>query len=214
MIPELEQAPETSFFDHVIGVDDELQALIEAPEYARGINELDTRHDVPAYVEDEVVTKVVPQSSSPEVVDENIEALIWADIDFPSGVIWEETVNGETYDVVQHGKAFGSQDSGFWSEFNSYIEEFRSIGVDAADQGVYLDFQPQNFGIINEQLVYLDTADNASLHDELDTDFVKERMARQLQHGMKEASYPVDKHALRDITEYFDPDLRDTYSRV
>ena len=210
MIPELEEAPKTDYFARVEEVDGELERLMEAPEYRSDVSELQTRHDVPAFVEDDCVTKVFPEGVNANVVEDNHLVLSEYGISFPSGVYWVEEVEGEEYGVVQHVKALGSQDPGFWDEFNSRVGEFKVIGEYAVDRGVYLDFKPQNFGFLDEEMVYVDTTDGGAV--KIDESDVRGEMADSLLRGMEQSSVAADEYSLRQVARDLDPSLTDRYS--
>lgn len=210
MIDELEEAPDQDFFGRVEGVDGELQRLMSAPEYGDDVSELSTRHDVPAFVEDDCVTKVFPEGVNANVVEDNHLVLSEYGISFPSGLYWVEEVGGEEYGVVQHVKALGSQDPGFWDEFNDRVHEFQVIGDYAVDRGLYLDFKPQNFGFLDDEMVYVDTTDGGAVKtDESD---VGGEMADSLLRGMEQASVAADEYSLRQVARELDPGLSDRYS--
>ena len=210
MIDELEEAPDQDFFERVTGVNGELERLMDAPEYGSDVSELSTRHDVPAFVEDDAVTKVFPEGVNANVVEDNHLVLSEYGISFPSGVYWAEEVEGEEYGVVQHVKALGSQDPGFWDEFNSRVGEFQVIGEYAADRGVYLDFKPQNFGFLDDEMVYVDTTDGGAVKVE-ESDVCGE-MADALLRGMEQASVSADEYSMRQVARDLDPGLTDRYS--
>ena len=212
MIPELEEAPEKNFFERAVDIDGELERLMEAPEYRSDVSELGTRHDVPAFVEEDAVTKVFPDGVSASTVESNHIILSENGISFPSGVYWREEVNGESYDAVQHVKAYGSQDPGFWDEFDNYMDEFLSIGEHAAEQGVYLDFKPQNFGILGDELVYVDTTDGSAVKEGLKESQARGEMGEQILKGIEEASVAASEYGLRQVARSLDPSIGNRYS--
>ncbi|MFB6116871.1 MAG: hypothetical protein ABEK10_05190, partial [Candidatus Nanosalina sp.] len=189
------------------------ERLMEAPEYRSDVSELGTRHEVPAFVEDDAVTKVFPEGVSASTVEENHVILSDAGISFPSGAYWREEVDGEGYDVVQHVKAYGSQDPGFWSDFDGYMDEFLGIGESAAEQGVYLDFKPQNFGVLGDELVYVDTTDGSAVKEGLKESQARSEMAEQILKGIEEAPVSVNEYGLRQVARDLDPDIGSRYSR-
>jgi len=213
MISELKEAPETGFFEQVTDVESELERLLEAPEYGSDVSELKTRHEVPAFVEDDAVTKVFPDGVNANTVLGNVAVLSDAGVSFPSGVYWCEEVDGESHDVVQHKKAYGSQDPGFWNEFDDYMSDFQGIGENAAEQGVYLDFKPQNFGIMGDELVYVDTTDGSSVKEGLTESEARREMSEQVLKGISEASVSANEYGLRQVAMDLDSNIKDRYSR-
>ena len=112
---------------------------------------------------------------------------------------------------MQHVKAFCSQDSGFWDEFNKRVNEFQEIGEYAAGEGVYLDFKPQNFGFLNDEFVYVDTTDASAVKN--NESGARGEMADALLRGIEEAPVSANEYNLRHVARDLDPSLANKYSK-
>ncbi len=154
MRPELEDVSETGSFERLIDVDPELKRLEKAADdYGTNVQEISTDGDFDAYVKDDVVFRVFDgiQANS---LERNRSLLNEISVPFPSGVYWAERSDDNLYTVVQSMNCLSSGDLGFWEEFNDNLDRYEEIGLRAAEQGIHLDFDPQNFGIMNGELVY------------------------------------------------------------
>ena len=154
MRPELDDVSEIGSLERLMGVDPQLERLKnEADNYGSGIEEVNTGEDFDVYVEDDVVFRVFDgvQANS---LERNRSLLDGASVPFTSGVYWAERSDDDVYTVVQSVDCLSSEDLGFWEEFNDNLDRYEEIGVTAAEQGIHLDFNPQNFGFLNGELVY------------------------------------------------------------
>lgn len=212
MLDDLGEMADTGEFEEAWRGDgeQELERLMDSKPYMSA-SELGTRHDGPAFVEEDAVTKTVP--AKPDELEENHLALAKAGISFPSAVYWSGYCRDDHVTAMQQVKAFGSEDSGFWKEIEDYSDEFREAGVTAASEGVVLDYKPQNFGVLEDQLVYLDTGDSASVRTGYPSSEARAEMADSLVRGMMDAPVTASQGWMAEIVNEFNGELKQKYAR-
>jgi hypothetical protein len=211
MLDELEELEPTNEFGEVLAADGELERLMDSKSYLSGVGELKTRHDGPAFVEDDSVTKLIP--STLEEAERSHWELAKAGISFPSAVYWEGYCDGEHVTAMQQYRALGSEDSGFWDEFQDYRDEFRQIGETAAEAGIALDYKPENFGILDDELVYLDTSDGAAVKTGYEPSRAREEMGADLGRVVSDAPITRRTGWIEEIAQEFNGNLRQKYAR-
>lgn len=212
MITELEQAPERDFFTEVTGMESELEDFVESGPYGMP-NEIRTRHDGPAFADEEYVVKAFPELTT-GVLESNHELLDDAGISYPSGVYWREEINEESYTVLEQRRAESALDSGFWGRITQETEKLYDAAKSTASENIALDFKPQNFGFLEDQIVYLDTGDPASVQEYFSTTEARGSMAESLLAGTQEAPLRVNCQPFRRIATRLDPGVGDRYSAL
>lgn len=207
MRPELDDVSEIGNFMRLMDVDPEIGRLKdEADRYRRDVEKVDTGQDFDVYVEDDVVYRVF-NGVQANILERNRSLLNEADVPFTSGVYWAESHNNDLHTVVQSVDCLSSGETGFWEEFNDNLHSYEEIGVKAAEQGIHLDFNPQNFGFLNGELVY-DNPKASVRH--VDEATARYEMGGEALMGVSD-SVMADEYGIQEVAKSLDERIVDRF---